>query len=124
MKLVKQTQHDKLCGQCCVAMVLGISLHHAIELVGHKNGTRSNDLIQAIKKESTDYHPDFWRYSKRYTFKNEVAILMVRPLADKDHRHWVVCNKGKILCPATGRFKSIEEYLGNTWKITSVIFMN
>lgn len=126
MKLVRQTKTDKLCGQCCVAMVMDITLEHSIKLFSHIHGTRHKELSKIItnKRLGLNYTTEFIRYKKGLEFKSRLSILLVRPLADKDHRHWVVCNYGRILCPSDGRFNTIEKYLGTTWKITSVLFID
>ena len=50
MKLVTQPPNSKLCGQCCVAMLAGITLDESIQIIGHQKGTRTKDLVKAFQK--------------------------------------------------------------------------
>lgn len=49
-KHIQQPEGSKLCGQCCVAMVLGVSLERACELVGHEKASRNYELLNALEK--------------------------------------------------------------------------
>lgn len=132
MKLIKQSKTDKLCGQCCVAMVMGSSLELSTKhLIKHSNGTRHHELTKALKNRmfGKDFQPEFVRYSKHAHYQlesyNQTAILLIRPLDDVHHRHWVVYHNGKILCPSDGRFPSLDAFLAfSKCKVTSILFLH
>lgn len=45
---VQQLEDSKLCGQACIASVLGISLDEACERVGHRRGTKAKEIALVL----------------------------------------------------------------------------
>lgn len=46
---VSQPKNSQLCGQACVASLLGVSLEDAIEKVGHSHGTKTKEIASALE---------------------------------------------------------------------------
>lgn len=46
---MKQPLGSKLCGHYCVAKLAGITPERAIELVGHRKGTRTKELVRVFR---------------------------------------------------------------------------
>lgn len=49
MKLLRQPT-PSTCGQTCVAMLAGIELHTAIDVVGHARGTRRREIRRVLER--------------------------------------------------------------------------
>lgn len=105
MEIVLQDHNSKVCGQCCIAMILGITLDKAIKLVGHEKATTALELSKALCVKKI-----FIRISKNRTIP-ERAILFVGNIGNRRHRHWVVIENQKIYCPTFGIFDSLASYL-------------
>lgn len=109
MRLVQQPPESSLCGQCCIAMVAGVSLSRAIAVVGHERGTHTCDLIRTLHALGVDCASKAARVrraDKGFVFP-ETAIVHVRwqkgTTASGNKRwrgHWVVYHRGAYMDPA------------------------
>lgn len=45
---VQQPRGSKLCGHSVLAMVRGLSLERAVEIISHRHGTRTRELVSAL----------------------------------------------------------------------------
>lgn len=99
MKFVEQTYMT--CGQACVAMIAGISLKKAIEVVGKKGGTTTKDLVKALRKLG-------FKCGDRLKFDEPVFLAIVKEKFAKHehewdwHWHWVVYYNGNYYDPGRG----------------------
>lgn len=93
MKLIKQPS-GTTCGQCCVAMLKGISLDDAIILIGHDGITSDNDLLRVL--DIDDLYDGF---DLGYPPKDIIALVKHRD-PNGDREHWTVSYYGKTLDPA------------------------
>lgn len=50
--MILQPTHSSLCGHCCLATILDITLDDAIKLIGHRRGTKSRELIKHFNHQS------------------------------------------------------------------------
>lgn len=95
MQLIKQPT-STTCGQCCVAMLLGVSLEEAIIRVGHMGITSDDDLIRSLES--------FNDFDLGYPPKNIIALVKHREPYTDDAKvlreHWTVSYYGKTLDPA------------------------
>mgnify|MGYP001558871119 CR=1 FL=1 len=88
MKLVRQI-NSTTCGQACVAMVLGVSIETAIEIVGHKDCVSDEKMLAIFGKQFAAGNPPH----------NSVAIVKHKE-PNGDREHWTVWNRGEVLDPA------------------------
>lgn len=51
---VRQPERSRLCGHSVLAMVLGVTLDRACELMGHRRGTRTRELVKALGEHALD----------------------------------------------------------------------
>lgn len=92
MQLIKQPT-STTCGQCCVAMLMGISIEEAIIRVGHMDITSDDTIKFAI---GIDLGNDF---DLGYPPKNIIALVKHKePSGTREH--WTVSYYGKTLDPA------------------------
>lgn len=71
---IQQPAGSKLCGQCCVAMALGISLDEAVKLVGLKTrGTSNKQLVAAL--ETITVHRTFYRGARSVLAENAIRVI-------------------------------------------------
>jgi hypothetical protein len=54
MRHIKQPKESSLCGQACVAMILGCDLRVAQKLVGRNGATRTSHLVRALRLASVE----------------------------------------------------------------------
>lgn len=57
MTLIRQPRRSRLCGHCCVAMALAISLDEAVRLIGHRHGTKADELRKALASRGVSVLP-------------------------------------------------------------------
>ena len=94
MIFVEQPQGSKLCGQTCLAMILEIPLSDAIVLVGHDKGTRTQELVKALKLcglRTTD------ALVRRSNIPEHCIAKIPKPRGN--NWHWVVYWEGKRYDP-------------------------
>jgi len=119
MKILKQPT-NYTCGQTCVAMLAGITVEKAIEVVDKKGDTSGNDLIKALNKLNIKCSDRLERSKGKlpklaiikYTWKNRI----------KEGSHWILCNNGKFYNPYYGVLDSPFTNDSYNWqKIVSYI---
>lgn len=78
--MIKQPTNSKLCGQCCLATILNISLEEAIQLVGHNKGTYYKDLIKHFNHDKI-----------KRGLPPVKALCLIRPREKTNWRgHWIL----------------------------------
>ena len=114
MALIKQPRNSKLCGHCCIATVLGISLEEAITLIGHTKGTKTKELITHVSCTKRIGTPIYSTY----------AICILRLAYRKNGNwHWIVQFPGGLIYdPCLDGLRNRDEYLTEFgFKITSYL---
>lgn len=106
---MKQPDDTKLCGQVCLAVILGITLQEAITLVGHERGTQTKELTRHFNHGGT----------RRWLSKGEVpdyALCISRPghLKPTGNWHWVLFKDYKVLDPGFGEWEPFNQWCINT----------
>jgi hypothetical protein len=99
--MVKQPENSKLCGQCCLATILNISLEDSIALIGHKHGTRTKELIRHFPTDSD-------RLSKA-GIDFYFALCKVH-FEDQKQTHWIVYKDGMVYDPVIGKYIAFERW--------------
>jgi len=122
-RLVMQSKGTKICGPCCVAMALNISVHKALELMGSKGGgTKTRQLNNALGmfycttgglRTVTKYGPQF----------PERGIMKI--VHNPKESHWVLKWNDFIYDPSWGAFYYKNWYTSvnthTTSKVTSYL---
>ena len=103
------------CGQVAVAVITGISVTEAVELVGKKGCTKTKDLVAALRKKGFKC-PDRCR---KMMPMPPLAIAQVRRPGFSGW-HWVVVDGNKIF---DGRFGNRDGTVNWPWdwRITSYL---
>ncbi len=94
---VYQPKGSVLCGQACVAMISGVPLKTAIDVIGHICTTHTNELISALRRLNVQCDSKLRRPSAQKPFP-PFAILKIS-FPGKRNWHWVVRWNGKIYDP-------------------------
>jgi len=110
IKYKAQPKDMYCCGQCCVAMFAGISLHQAFKAFGTKGSTKTKDISKALRKlknrSATRLMPIYGDFSKL----PETAILKVKLDWEKYNWHWVLKCGGKIYDPGKNGVMLLSDY--------------
>jgi hypothetical protein len=116
LTLIRQPPKTALCGQCCVAMVAGVSLERATEAVGHgrTSGTDTREIIAALRKLGLRCADRCRRISRARPEYPQRAILVARR-NDCRKYHWLLSWDGVIYDPED----DWPQY--NGWRITSYL---
>ena len=120
--LVSQPERSHCCGQCCVAMVAGVSLEAAKKAVG-KNGRTSTRVLRkglinlGLRPRRGKLRPIYGDLSKL----PETCILKTVTPWRQSGWHWVLKYKKKIYCPSRGVFQMAEYEIETDNKITSYL---
>ena len=112
MKFITQPNKSYYCGQCCVAMVAGVSLEDAIEVVGNKKGTNTKQLHKAL----THYGINCGSKNRLKPIRGNLsllphtAILKIKLAWKKRNWHWVLKCGDKVYDPSAKIPISIKRY--------------
>lgn len=117
MRLIRQPKDSNLCGQCVIAMILGISLAKAKKLIGHNGKTTIEELIQCLVDQ-------FNCSNKLARFGENKGLpyrAIVRVTWNNRGSHWVLKNGKYIYDPALGKFiaDNYTRWIRNAGRITS-----
>jgi hypothetical protein len=107
MKLITQPEGSSVCGQCCVAMVVGVSLNSCLTVFCHDWATSPKVLRWALKY----YHYKPAKRLLRYKKQEQLPALCILKLTYPFQKmgHWVVYDTGDIYCSVHGIW-SYENY--------------
>lgn len=100
VKHVLQPLGSRLCGQACLAMLLGITLADAVDRIGHRKATKTKELLRVLREEG--YEPEGrLKWKKAGPPKTGTLLLSIRrpPL---NWKHWAVMEDGVIYDPVYG----------------------
>lgn len=100
LELKRQPAGSSLCGHCCVAMTAGVSVHKAVETIGHRKGTRWPDVIKALRILKIDC-PNRARRINALP-KPPFCIVLLRSKRDKKFGHFCVYSHGAWFDPGYG----------------------
>lgn len=108
MKVILQAEGSHCCGQCCIAMIKGISLDEVINYINKKGSTTVDDLVKGLDHRVLNEH--LIRVSKNNPLP-EYCIVRVK--WNEGGSHWVVKNKKWIYDPFYGKvnFVGYEQWL-------------
>ncbi len=107
IRLVKQPLDSNLCGQACVAMLLGINLEDAINIIKKRGLTSFRNLAPALR---TTYRIHYTRLKViRHSVLPEICIIKVT--WKRGGSHWIVKYKSQIYDPVRGQIP-IQQYKG------------
>lgn len=97
----QQPENTNLCGQCCVAMILGCSLEEAIKLVGTRGTTRVKHLRESLEVQGFVVGDRI--NAKKYDLQpGRMYLARVHWFKGGNRTHWVVVNDQVIVDPAYG----------------------
>lgn len=115
MDYLLQPLNSKLCGHCCLAMILNISLEESISLIGHTKGTKTKELT---------IH--FSHLPLRIGQPRIYSLCISRPTSKKVYGwHWVLYKEGMIYDPCIGYYiPQLDWELTLKLKISSYIPIN
>lgn len=97
MKLILQPKGSSLCGQCCVAMLMDISLEEAIKLVGHNGITSDRDLLTVLETKYPGIADRKFFGSK---LENSICLCKHKNPNNSNMEHWTIYNSGVIMDPS------------------------
>jgi len=95
LKMIMQPEGSNLCGQACVAMLLGISLDESIKLIGKRGKTRTRDLVTALKAKGCDC-------GTRLIRGDFIGDCIIKMTFTRTHSHWIIFYEGKFYDPSNG----------------------
>lgn len=100
-----QPKHSRVCGQTCVAMILGEDREDVIKhRFGHRHATSGKALRQVLT--DAEKRCSLWQRTKDGQLPDvPLAIVSLRtthPKAPKNWKHWVVLADGYIYDPSIG----------------------
>lgn len=119
LDLILQPRRSSLCGQAVVAMLLGVSLDNACELVGHKRQTWTRDVVKALRSAG-------WKVpNKRVTIgpnklPTDPCLVNIK-WAKHPSRHWVVLWNEEIYCSLGLPTEWYKQYEGTLVKSMSFL---
>ena len=102
--VTKANGSEPTCGQCCVAMLCGLTEDEACERMGHRRSTCLGDLHDALTDDVYIIEP-----AQRIVGplpKGEICLVTahITTPGPKRHKHWFVWDGEFILCPDNGVF--------------------
>ena len=123
MKVVLQEPESKVCGQACLAMILGVTLDEACELVGHRKGTKTRELVAVLRAQGKPCGPrliPFRRWGLHPHFRGLAKLSR-----GSGNWHWVVIWDDVVYDPLQGAssLSDFEQSLPEGQRLTSGLFL-
>jgi len=114
MNLVQQPPRSFQCGQCCVAMVAGVTRKKSIKAFGTKGVTTTKSVIRAFKRLGYTANAALKTFRRQEALP-AVCLLRLR-YENRHYQHWVVYCEGLIYCPGLGiyPYAQLLEQAGTT----------
>lgn len=106
LTMVFQPTGSKLCGQACVAMILGITLEQSIIQIGKRGCTNTKDLVKIINR----HQPTKFRLTKVSKHQPIPTTGLLKVKWDIKGSHWVLTDNGFVYDPIIGK-KKMNKYL-------------
>ncbi len=122
MQLVRQPEGSNLCGQACVAMIAGITLQAARDLiyVDEDGGTHTKHLIKALRASGVECDDKLKRVSRKRPMLPARCIVAIHGPVCKSYKrtrwHWMVSWDGVIYDP-----DGCWPELYKDWRVTSYL---
>jgi hypothetical protein len=111
LKLIRQPENSSLCGQACVATIVGVSLEESIAVFGTKGGTRTKQVIAALRKLGIKCGDGLVSLKKS---QKPPLCIVKQHFDDCKHTHWVVYNNGLYYDPDVGVYREYVEGMRET----------
>lgn len=92
---------EDTCGQCCVAMLLGIGKRAAIARVGHDEGTTTREMATALRSGGFVVAPRLRPFDAFDAIPTRRALLLG---FWKRYPHWMAWSAGRLYDPVEGVF--------------------
>lgn len=99
IRQVIQPEDKYICGQCCVAMVTGVSLTRAIKAVGHSHCSTTKDLARAVRKLGLKCPDRLVRITQTRGL-SDLCIVKQETTDRGGSWHWIVASRGKLFDPS------------------------
>ena len=114
VELVNQPGLSRICGQCCVAMLTGVSLRKVINLVGHGRGTRTKELVKVIRRLGYDCDSRL-RHAKKLEEKlvRVDRALVKLTISFQKNWHWLAWADGKVYDPGSEKPLRVSDVFGS-----------
>jgi hypothetical protein len=95
---IHQPPGSSLCGHCCVAMVLGITLEETIKRIGYVRGTKAKELALVLRIGGVACKSRRIRYTPRKALPKR-ALLALSRRSNRRKFHWVLLWDGWVYDP-------------------------
>jgi hypothetical protein len=108
-KLIIQPTGSLVCGQACVAMLLGWSLAEACAIFKHEKGTRTRDLVRVLRVFGVECPDKLITISRQNPIPERCIMKVSPPTGTRPWwSHWTLRFDGVTYDPSTGRSYSID----------------
>jgi hypothetical protein len=123
LKPIYQPEGSNLCGQTCVAMIVGRTLEAVIMVFGHRHATKTRELVSALREYGFRCEDRLTRKRKGLPFPKLciVKVLWHAAGSKRLQSHWVMYWDGEFYDPAEceawkkGKMSSFLEIKGTPW---------
>lgn len=123
MRRIKQLD-KRNCGQIAVAVLTNIPLIDVENFFGHTHGTKTKDLIIALRRLGFSC-PNRRKSVRKFPSDKWFGIVHTRAKKSKHGGHWIVVAKGKVWDGCADRTMCIGEYVKKLdqsgWRITAIL---
>ena len=107
INLVKQPDNSNLCGQACVAMIIGISLNESIKLFNSRGKTGTKKLYYALRERGISCSDKSTRIKNNN--KPKLCIVIIHYTGCKN-THWCIWNNNKYYDPVRGIRAELDKF--------------
>ena len=103
LKMIRQPDDTMVCGQCCLAMLLGISLREIKKTIGHSRGTQTREIVTALNRYGVINSGKLLRICKKRNLP-EIAIVKVKIKGwHVNGWHWILKHGAQHYDPYIGK---------------------
>ncbi|MGI4866101.1 MAG: hypothetical protein ACRYFZ_19410 [Janthinobacterium lividum] len=121
MNLVLQKPGSSNCGQCCVAMIAGLTRKQSCKKFGTKGVTTTKSVSRVLKKLGYVVNERLVSFRKESSLPDTCMLRLRFPKEVQRTGHWVVYHNGLIYCPSLGIYSYTELSTRDGVKCTSYL---
>lgn len=112
MELIMQPKKSKLCGQCTIAMLSGITLDESIKLFGHSRTSYFSDYTRVLKALDIPFTKNV-KVDNRKKYELPKKCMVRLQFVGRKTGHLIAYEDGKFYDSSRGIFNSKEELMSS-----------
>lgn len=121
IRVILQPENSSVCGQACVAMVLGITLDESIALFKSRGQTRTKKLLAVLRSQNIQCGNKLERVVPGSEPPSRCIVKILWTGKKKPPGHWMLRWDGSLYDPILGKDPSFYRVYTDMYRMTSFL---